>query len=87
MLYSALIFGFLGSFHCVGMCGPIAFLLPVDRKNPAKRVLQLISYHLGRIFTYSILGLVFGIVGKRHDAIRCKTDAETKIFRKRRLPY
>ena len=64
MLYSALIFGLLGSFHCVGMCGPIAFLLPVDRKNSAKRVLQLISYHLGRIFTYSLLGLVFGIVGK-----------------------
>jgi len=64
MLYSALIFGLLGSFHCVGMCGPIAFLLPVDRKSPTKRALQLINYHLGRIFTYSILGLVFGIVGK-----------------------
>ncbi|MCB0468884.1 MAG: sulfite exporter TauE/SafE family protein, partial [Aequorivita sp.] len=33
MLYTALIFGLLGSFHCVGMCGPIAFLLPVDRSN------------------------------------------------------
>ncbi len=33
MLISAFIFGILGSFHCVGMCGPIAFLLPVDRSN------------------------------------------------------
>lgn len=64
MLYSALIFGLLGSFHCVGMCGPIAFLLPVDRKNPTKRVFQLLSYHLGRILMYALLGLVFGIVGK-----------------------
>lgn len=64
MLYSALIFGLLGSFHCVGMCGPIAFLLPVDRKSPVKRVFQMLSYHLGRILMYALLGLVFGVVGK-----------------------
>lgn len=64
MFYSALIFGLLGSFHCVGMCGPIAFLLPLDRKNKTKRVLQLFSYHLGRIIMYGLLGIAFGIVGK-----------------------
>jgi sulfite exporter TauE/SafE len=63
MLYSALILGLLGSFHCVGMCGPIAFLLPLDRKNKMKRIWQLISYHVGRILTYSLLGLLFGIAG------------------------
>ncbi|WP_298347982.1 sulfite exporter TauE/SafE family protein [uncultured Dokdonia sp.] len=64
MLWSALIFGLLGSFHCVGMCGPIAFMLPVDRKNPVKRFFQLSSYHAGRILTYSVIGLIFGVVGK-----------------------
>jgi len=64
MLYSALIFGLLGSFHCVGMCGPIAFLLPLDRKDKTKSTLQLLSYHLGRITMYGFLGLLFGIVGK-----------------------
>ncbi len=64
MLYAALIFGLLGSFHCVGMCGPIAFLLPIDRKNTSRRVIQLLSYHLGRIFMYGILGMTFGIIGK-----------------------
>ncbi|OIQ24126.1 sulfite exporter TauE/SafE family protein [Lacinutrix sp. MedPE-SW] len=64
MLYSALIFGLLGSFHCVGMCGPIAFLLPLDRKNKTNRILQLLSYHSGRILTYSVLGLLFGVIGK-----------------------
>lgn len=64
MLLSAFIFGLLGSFHCVGMCGPIAFLLPLDRKNNTKRVMQLLSYHLGRLLTYSVLGLIFGIIGK-----------------------
>ncbi|MDH5414866.1 MAG: sulfite exporter TauE/SafE family protein, partial [Flavobacteriaceae bacterium] len=28
MLYTAFILGLLGSFHCIGMCGPIAFALP-----------------------------------------------------------
>jgi len=64
MLYTALLFGLLGSFHCVGMCGPIAFILPVDRKNPAKKIGQISLYHFGRIFSYALLGMVFGLVGK-----------------------
>ncbi len=64
MLYSALLFGLLGSFHCIGMCGPIAFMLPVSRNNPSKKFLQIFLYHLGRIMAYSLIGLAFGIVGK-----------------------
>ena len=64
MLWSAVIFGLLGSFHCVGMCGPIAFLLPLDRKDRNKRLFQLVSYHTGRLVTYGFIGLVFGLVGK-----------------------
>lgn len=64
MLWSALIFGLLGSFHCVGMCGPIAFMLPVDRTNSTKKAFQIFSYHFGRILAYSMIGLVFGLVGK-----------------------
>ncbi|MFD1162810.1 sulfite exporter TauE/SafE family protein [Hwangdonia seohaensis] len=64
MLWSALILGLLGSFHCIGMCGPIAFMLPVDRSNSAKKVIQISVYHFGRLLTYSLIGLVFGLVGK-----------------------
>lgn len=64
MLWSAVILGLLGSFHCVGMCGPIAFMLPVDRKNSTKKVFQIFTYHFGRILAYSIIGLFFGLVGK-----------------------
>ena len=64
MLLSALIFGLLGSFHFIGMCGPIAFMLPVDREKPIKRFLQIAIYHLGRLFTYSLIGLLFGFLGK-----------------------
>lgn len=64
MLYSALLFGLISSFHCIGMCGPIAMMLPVDRSNPAKKVFQIILYHLGRLTAYGMLGLFFGILGK-----------------------
>ena len=64
MLWSAFILGLLGSFHCVGMCGPIAFLLPVDRTNSLKKFTQILSYHIGRLFTYSLIGLFFGLIGK-----------------------
>ena len=63
MLISALIFGLLGSFHCVGMCGPIAFLLPLDRTNTLKKTTQIFVYHFGRIIAYSLIGLIFGLIG------------------------
>lgn len=64
MLFSALILGLVSSLHCIGMCGPIAMMLPVDRNNSAKRITQLMLYHIGRLFSYSMLGLLFGIIGK-----------------------
>ncbi|MEY2922674.1 MAG: hypothetical protein RL108_1300 [Bacteroidota bacterium] len=64
MLYSALLFGLISSLHCIGMCGPIAMMLPVNRSNPAQKVLQIIIYHLGRISAYASLGLIFGLLGR-----------------------
>lgn len=64
MLYTALILGLISSLHCVGMCGPIALMLPVDRNNETKKVLQILTYNFGRLLAYASLGLLFGILGK-----------------------
>ncbi|MHA7059847.1 sulfite exporter TauE/SafE family protein [Aquimarina sp. M1] len=64
MLVSAFILGFLGSLHCIGMCGPIAFMLPLDHKNHLKKFFQISLYHLGRLLAYSSIGLFFGLIGK-----------------------
>lgn len=64
MLLSALILGFMGSLHCVGMCGPIAFMLPVDHNNSLKKLGQISLYHIGRLMAYGIIGSVFGLLGK-----------------------
>ncbi|MDO5608296.1 MAG: sulfite exporter TauE/SafE family protein [Capnocytophaga sp.] len=64
MLYTAFILGLLGSFHCVGMCGPLTLLLPLDHRRPLKKILQIAAYHFGKTLTYVLLGLVFALIGK-----------------------
>ncbi|TYP74268.1 sulfite exporter TauE/SafE family protein [Aquimarina intermedia] len=65
MYLSAIILGLLGSFHCIGMCGPIAFMLPLNHREPVKKFFQLSLYHMGRLLAYGILGLFFGAIGER----------------------
>ncbi len=64
MLYAAFILGLISSLHCIGMCGPIAMMLPVSHHNPEKKALQIITYHLGRVSSYAVIGLLFGIIGR-----------------------
>jgi len=64
MLYTAFLFGLISSLHCIGMCGPIAMMLPVDRNNPAKKATQILTYHIGRLTAYGSIGFLFGLLGK-----------------------
>lgn len=63
-ILSGFIIGFLGSLHCIGMCGPIVLALPSGSLRDSKFIFGKVMYNLGRIITYSILGLLFGIIGK-----------------------
>jgi uncharacterized protein len=64
MIYAAFTIGLLGSLHCLGMCGPIAFALPVRTSNAWLKFLKYLLYNMGRVFTYAGLGLIMGLVGK-----------------------
>ena len=64
MILSAFIFGLLSSLHCVGMCGPIAFALPVHSGSKSQKWIKIIDYHFGRLLTYTSIGAVFGLFGK-----------------------
>ena len=63
ILYSALLLGLMGSFHCVGMCGPIALSLPSRGDSILQKIIGGILWTLGRIFTYSVMGGFFGLIG------------------------
>lgn len=60
---SALLIGFLGSFHCVAMCGPIALALSGGKENNWNYLAGRSVYNAGRILTYAILGLLAGLAG------------------------
>jgi len=56
--------GLIGSFHCIGMCGPIAVALPLKNQTWATKVTGVVVYNSGRILTYAALGLIFGLLGR-----------------------
>jgi sulfite exporter TauE/SafE len=55
--------GLLGSLHCAAMCGPLVMSLPLSGTNWWFNLLQRLLYQSGRILTYSIFGLISGILG------------------------
>jgi uncharacterized protein len=59
MLLTALLLGFAGSLHCVGMCSPL--IIAVTAKKPF--VAQKVFYNTGRIFIYGVLGIIASTVG------------------------
>ena len=63
IVYTALGLGLLTGFHCIGMCGPIALVLPLNNKSWGTRVFSALVYNFGRTLTYTALGAIFGIIG------------------------
>jgi sulfite exporter TauE/SafE len=46
------------------MCGPLALALPVPNARPLGFFLGRLVYNLGRLITYCLLGVLFGLLGK-----------------------
>jgi uncharacterized protein len=67
LLSIAVLLGIGSSLHCLGMCGPIALILPLNRKNVQTKLVGTFSYSIGRIITYGILGGIFGLIGKSFE--------------------
>lgn len=63
-IWTGFLIGFLGSFHCVGMCGPIALALPIGNNSNAQLIIGRILYNIGRSITYALFGAIFGLFGK-----------------------
>ena len=54
----------MGSFHCAGMCGPIAIALPLHGNSVGGKIFGGSLYNLGRTLTYGIMGALFGMLGQ-----------------------
>jgi uncharacterized protein len=64
VIIAGVFLGLMSSFHCVGMCGPLALALPVHHLPRGQQVTALLLYNIGRVITYSLAGLLFGWAGR-----------------------
>jgi sulfite exporter TauE/SafE len=64
-VWTGFILGFFGSLHCIGMCGPIVLALPSASGSGFSFVYARVLYNLGRVVTYTLLGLIFGLLGSK----------------------
>ncbi|NBR14187.1 MAG: sulfite exporter TauE/SafE family protein [Crocinitomicaceae bacterium] len=60
---TAFFLGLASNLHCIGMCGPLTLVLPVNRKSKLTIFWGVLIYNFGRIFTYTVLGVLVGSIG------------------------
>jgi sulfite exporter TauE/SafE len=65
LLPVAFLAGFLGSGHCLGMCGPVIVLMesPGGQSSTFKGMRRRLIYNAGRMLFYILLGAVAGALG------------------------
>jgi sulfite exporter TauE/SafE len=56
--------GFISSWHCAGMCGPLILSMPDFSKTNNEQIINTLIYHAGRIIIYATGGLIAGIIGQ-----------------------
>ncbi len=64
ILLPAFILGLFGSFHCMGMCGPLVMSMPFQFVEKGKKISATILYHVGKTMSYALFGLIAGSIGK-----------------------
>ncbi len=64
IIVSAFIMGFVGSVHCVGMCGPLAISMPFSFFTSIKKWAAIFMYNFGRVTAYSTIGIFVGLLGR-----------------------
>jgi hypothetical protein len=64
ILITAFVLGLMGSFHCAGMCGPIAIALPLHGNTVPQKIFGGTLYNIGRTLTYGVMGALFGMLGQ-----------------------
>ncbi len=63
-VWTGFVVGLLGSLHCIGMCGPIVAALPQGEGGKLSFLYGRLLYNSGRVVTYALIGLLFGLIGK-----------------------
>lgn len=60
MIWSGFLIGLIGSWHCIGMCGPIALMVPGAKGK--SRFVSILLYHSGKTMAYLSIGSLIGLI-------------------------
>ncbi|HLW29410.1 MAG TPA: sulfite exporter TauE/SafE family protein [Brumimicrobium sp.] len=63
IVFVAFSLGLVTNLHCIGMCGPIAMALPLNRTSKLSITGGITSYSLGRSLGYTLMGVIVGVIG------------------------
>ena len=55
--------GLVTSFHCIGMCGPVACAFMPEKPGANNLFVQTSAYHGSRILSYTLIGAMAGAIG------------------------
>lgn len=62
IILPAFLLGFMGSVHCLGMCGGISAAL--GAANQYRRMSLSLGYNIGRVLSYTLLGALAGALAQ-----------------------
>jgi len=73
--------GLVSSLHCVQMCGPlvVSYSLSLGQRGARQQALAHLSYNLGRVATYTLLGAVAGLAGQTLGLVGTLAGAENIV--------
>ena len=70
--------------HCIGMCGPLVSTFSLAQGQTDNRMRSLLPamlvYHLGRVNSYAVIGLAFGLVGGAAGAVGPSNSVRGWLF-------
>lgn len=78
--------GFMGSLHCIGMCGGISSALataisPDQVRTPLRQISYQLLFSLGRIFSYACAGALVGLLGSTlYDNLSANGPSYLRVF-------
>lgn len=76
-LIAAFLIGLAGSVHCIGMCGGVMSAFTFAAPKEANRHHFVLSYNVGRILSYSMIGAATGYIG---TIVSSATNTEIPIL-------
>lgn len=79
-LSSVFIAGLLSGVHCAGMCGGIVGMVSMQPPGQRPAWQFQLAYNFGRIFSYTLTGLIVGAIGQGGIALKGNIPVQEALF-------